>query len=223
MSNDRRQARQVEVVSQRLRHVCCAAEHLHHRHNVSAVLRTADSVGIHHIHIVGSTRFKPARGPSKGAGHWLQLHHHATVTEAIQAIKEAGYALWVADFADPPVPPSEVPVDRPVCLWFGAELVGVSPEARAAADGIVTIPMRGFAQSLNISVAAALTMHTVAERARQQHGDAALLTPEDRHDLLAAWFRRDEAVLSEEAARQSALQALGEQLVASDVFGSDGA
>ena len=63
--------------------------------------------------------------------------------------------------------PEAIPVDRPVCLWFGAELVGVSDAARAAADGVVQLPMMGFAQSLNVSVAAALALRPVADAARR--------------------------------------------------------
>ena len=54
-----------------------------------------------------------------------------SATEAIAALREAGCAIWVADLADDSVTPEQLPLDRPVCLWFGAELVGVTPEARA--------------------------------------------------------------------------------------------
>jgi tRNA C32,U32 (ribose-2'-O)-methylase TrmJ len=77
-----------------------------------------------------------------------------------------------------------------VCLWFGAELAGVSEVARAAADGVVTIPMRGMAQSLNVSVAAALALRPVAERARALPG--ASLAADEIRATLAAWLERDQ-------------------------------
>jgi tRNA (guanosine-2'-O-)-methyltransferase len=167
---------------------------------------------VHHVHLIGDVPFQASRGPCRGANHWLDISEHDDVSSAGAAIREAGYAIWVADLAHPPVAPAEVPIDKPVCLWFGAELVGVSDEARAAADGVVTIPMRGFSQSLNISVAAALVMGTVTERVRATHGDAALLSPEHRLELLAAWLSRDEADLAVDAARQRALELLGREL-----------
>ena len=181
----------VAAADGRLGWVRCAIEALYHRHNVSAVLRTCESLGLQHVHLVEG-HFHPSKGTARGAERWLDLHEHATPTDAIAAIRAAGFAVWVADFADPPVPPEAVPIDRPVCLWFGAELVGVSPEARAAADGVVTIPMRGLAQSLNVSVAAAVCLRAVAERARAELGAGALLPPAERDALLAKWIGREE-------------------------------
>lgn len=180
-----------QVAANRIGWVRCAVEHIYHRHNASAVCRTADALGIHTVHAVGTPAFQPARGVASGAARWLDLRHHKTPTEAITALRAEGCALWVADFADPPTAPAQVPLDRPVCVWFGAELAGVGPEARAAADGVITLPMRGFVQSLNISVAAALILHTLAERALAQHGDAALLSPEAREALTARWMARE--------------------------------
>lgn len=181
----------VAAADGRLGWVRCAIEALYHRHNVSAVLRTCESLGIQHVHLVEG-HFQPSKGTARGAERWLDLHEHATPGEAITAIRAAGCSIWVADFADPPTPPEAVPIDRPVCLWFGAELVGVSPEARAAADGVVTIPMRGLAQSLNVSVAAAVCLRAVAERARAERGAEALLPPAERDALLAGWIGREE-------------------------------
>ena len=92
----------------------------------------------------------------------------------------------------PPISPEDMPLDKPVCIWFGAELEGVSRDAREAADGVVTIPMRGFSQSLNVSVASALILRTVCERARQLHGDRALLDPAVRDRLWTEWKQREE-------------------------------
>jgi tRNA (guanosine-2'-O-)-methyltransferase len=169
-------------------------------------------MGIHDVHMVGPRPFTPSRGPSRGVYHWLRLHEHETPTHAIERIREDGYQIWVADFSEDPTSPDQIPVDKPICLWFGAELVGVSEEARAAADGVVTIPMRGFAQSLNISVAAALTLSSVAERARATHGSEALLPFDDQVDTLARWHQRDQRDLDSVAARQRALAALGKAL-----------
>lgn len=182
-----------EVLAQRLARVSVAMEALYHRHNVSAILRTCEALGVHTVHVVGEAR--ASRGPARGAERWLDLVHHASAADAVAEIRAAGCALYVADLVGAAIEPEAVPVDRPVCLWFGAELVGVAPAARAAADGVVTVPMRGMTQSLNVSVAAALVIRPVAERARQL-GDGALLPGSVRRETLAAWLAREEATVS---------------------------
>jgi len=187
-----RQVRLRAVLDRRLGHVRCAVEAVFHRHNVSAILRTADALGIHGVHLVQG-HFTPSSGAAKGAERWLELYRHPSAEEAMQSIRDAGYALWVADLASPPVPPEAVPLDRPVCLWFGAELAGVCPAVREAADGVVTIPMHGLAQSLNVSVSAALVLRAVAERARAM-GACALLSDAERERVWARWMAKEEAM-----------------------------
>lgn len=183
-----------QVLDQRLGYVRCAIEAVYHRHNVSAILRTCDALGIHHVHLVAAEWVSVSKGPARGAERWLALHHHSNAQDAITTIRAAGCRLLVADLAGDAVEPEQVPLDQPVCLWFGAELVGVSDEARAAADGVVALPMRGMAQSLNVSVAAALALRPVADRARQL-GPRAMLSDTFRGDTFEAWCVRDRALV----------------------------
>jgi tRNA (guanosine-2'-O-)-methyltransferase len=188
MSSERRVERMRAVLRHRLGRVRVVVEAVYHRHNVSAILRTCDALGVQVVHLVGAES-RLSRGPARGAERWLTLHHHPDAGSAVERLRADGFRIWVADLAGDPVAPEGVPLDRPVALWFGAELVGVSTEARAAADGVVTIPMYGMAQSLNVSVAAALATRPVAERARAS-GDR--LEPSVAEGLLAAWIARDE-------------------------------
>lgn len=190
MSNDKRISRMHQALRHRISWVRCAIESVHHRHNTSAILRTADSMGVMDVHLIPG-RFTPSKGPSRGAERWLNLHHHSDTTEAVTAIQNAGYDIWVADFSKDPVTPETLPLDRPVCLWFGAELEGVSKTAQDAATGVVTIPMRGFSQSLNVGVASALVMHTVCERARKERGPEALLSEDVRQETWNRWLTRE--------------------------------
>jgi len=186
---DRRAARMRQVLDDRLGLVRCAVEAVYHRHNASAILRSCDAFGVHHVHLVGAGG-RPS-GAARGAERWLALHSHRDVSEALAALASAGVDVWVADLADgPTVLPEEIPLDRAVCLWFGAELVGVSAEARRAARGVVTVPMRGMGQSLNVSVAAAIALRPVCERARAV-GPRSLLPDAEKSATLAAWLERD--------------------------------
>jgi tRNA (guanosine-2'-O-)-methyltransferase len=177
----------------RLGWVSCAVQAVRHRHNVSAILRTCDALGVHQVHLVEG-HFHPTKGASRGAERWLDIHHHAHPTDAVRNIQARGYRVYVADIDDDSVTPEQIPLDRPVCLWFGAELLGVAPEARDAADGVVSIPMRGLSQSLNVSVATALALRPVAERARLEVGARALLSAEEREMWWTRWLEREKAL-----------------------------
>jgi tRNA (guanosine-2'-O-)-methyltransferase len=201
MVSERRLERMTDVLAQRLVHVRCAIEAVHHRHNVSAILRTCDSLGVHRVDLVSSERFKVSPGAARGAERWLDLTKHDDPTVAIRAIQSEGYRVYVADLSDDAVEPRGIPLDRPCCLWFGAEHAGVSPEATAAADGVVMLPMRGFAQSLNVSVAAALILSQVADRSRSLH--SALLSEADQQATLQAWLAREKVIESRIARRQN--------------------
>lgn len=189
----RRLARLRSALDQRLGHVVCAIEAVHHRHNISAILRTCDALGVHEVHLVEG-HFVPTRGATRGAERWLELHHHTCAAAALDYLRGAGFSIWAADLTDDSVPPEAVPVDHKVCLWFGAELVGVDPAVVAAADGVVHIPMRGLAQSLNVSVAAALALRAVTERVRTSHGSAALLDESRKAAIWRKWTDREDAL-----------------------------
>ncbi len=193
MMNQRRYDRLQEVLENRIGRLTCAVESLYHRHNVSAVLRTCDSVGVQHVHLVEGN-FHAAKGTTKGAERWLTLHKHHSPSDAIAALRNQGFSIWIADFAEDGVAPEAVPTDTPICVWLGAELVGVSEEARQAADGVITIPMSGFAQSLNISVAAAVILYSLSQRVRSDLGADAHLPDEERQALWDMWLAREEAM-----------------------------
>lgn len=178
------------VLEQRLSRLRCAAETVRSRHNVSAILRSCDAFGLQHVHLVGE-HFTATKGASRGAERWMNVHRHDTTAAAVRAIKDAGVRLYVADFDDASVSPEQVPLDAPVCIWVGAELAGVSPEAREAADGVVQVPMQGFSQSLNVSVAAAVTLRALSLRCRAL-GPEALLDDAERSALLQAWVDRED-------------------------------
>ncbi len=175
------------VLDGRIRHVRCALEAVHQRHNAGAILRSCDAFGIHTVHWVG-LKGDPAWRASRGTSQWVEQRAHDDAEAALTSLDTEGYDVWIADLDANGVPPEEVPLDRPICLWMGAEWVGVSDVARSAAKGVVTLPMFGFTQSLNVSVAAALCLRPLAERARRL-GDVAKLRPDERTLAKHLWQR----------------------------------
>lgn len=139
-------------------------------HNSSAVLRSADAFGVQTVYaIVGELGFRASRGVSKGTQRWLDVVRFETAEACARALKEEGYAIYVAAMGGETTP-TELRARPRVAVVFGNEHRGVSPEMRALADGTFSIPMRGFVESLNVSVAAAITMQTLATDGRPRLG-----------------------------------------------------
>jgi tRNA (guanosine-2'-O-)-methyltransferase len=109
----------------------------------------------------------------------------------VAQLRERGFKIYVADLADDAHTPDSVPVDGPLAVIFGAELVGISDEARALADGAIQVPMRGLTESLNVAAAAACTLFRVAERRRAQVGGGDL-GADVQADFLRRWVAREE-------------------------------
>ena len=191
----RRLGRLLEVLDVRIGGLAVVAEAVHRRHNVSAILRSAEAFGLHEAHLV-CNEFKPVKSTAKGAQRWLDLQLHGTTQDCVAALRARGHRLYVCDLTDAAVAPEQVPVDQPVALLFGGELTGVSPVARDLCDGVVKLPMVGVTQSLNVSVAAAIILQIVARRRAEVVGHGSLGAEQRRAFL--------ERFLTEEAQRKKA-------------------
>jgi tRNA (guanosine-2'-O-)-methyltransferase len=150
-------------------------------HNSSAVLRSADAFGVQKVHvIVGERGFRASRGVSKGTHRWLDVVRYETADACARRLRDEGYAIFVAAMGGE-THLEDLRVRPRLAVVFGNEHRGVSPEMRNLADGTFSIPMCGFVESLNISVAAAITMQTLS-------GDGRARLPEARRRELEARF-----------------------------------
>lgn len=177
----------------RTRWVTVAFDSLSHSHNINAVLRTCECLGIQDVHIVtGGASLKEFSGISRGALEWLTVHEYATLTEQLLALRAAGYRLvgtvprqgakgvQVADFS---------PTVAPVALLFGQEKYGISEEAKAAMEESVFIPMPGLTESLNVSVAAGMLLGSILEK-MEREGFGYRLDEAAADSLLLAWLKK---------------------------------
>lgn len=187
-----RQARIEAVLARRTREVVLVLEEVFVDHNRAAVLRTADAFGlveVHHVSQEGGD-FKLSRRVALGSEKWMELCRHRDLGAALRTLQARGYEVWAAAVHDAAAPLEAIPVDRPVALLFGNEHDGLSAEAKHRADRTFFIPMVGFAESFNISVAAALALQD--QMRRRGAGDpvrgAGHLAPDDRARLRACWF-----------------------------------
>ena len=188
---DARKQRFAEVLGQRTNWVTAVTEDLFDPHNISAVLRSCDGFGIQSAHIIEvNNPYRVSPGVAKGAAKWLDIERHTDTTHALSDLKSRGFAICCTTPHTDDTTPEELPLDRPVALVFGSEGPGITDAARAEADHFVRIPMYGFTEGFNISVAAALTLQTVTRRVRASN-DIDWRIPESDHPrILGDWASR---------------------------------
>lgn len=143
-------------------------ERVNKPHNFSAILRNCDAVGVLEAHaVLPETDPEIHFGVSAGAARWVPVVTHEDTEAAVGHLRGAGFQVLAAHLSDDAVDYREVDYTRPTALMMGSELYGVSEAGLAAAHRHVVIPMRGFVQSLNVSVATALLLF---EAQRQRSG-----------------------------------------------------
>lgn len=173
-------------------------ENVHKPHNLSAILRTADAVGVFEAHAVHPTGGVPTfHDTAGGSEKWVYLRVHPGIDEAIAHLKGRGFAVYAANLSERARDYREVDYTRPAAVLLGAEKWGVSARAAELADGEVVVPMMGMVQSLNVSVAAAVILFE-AQRQRLEAGlyDRPRLDPETYRRTLFEWaYPREAAVL----------------------------
>ncbi|WP_369826933.1 TrmH family RNA methyltransferase [Geobacillus sp. 46C-IIa] len=185
----KRLKRMYDVLNERTRYITVLMEAVDDPHNQAAVLRTAEAFGVQDVHIVtGKAPFSPNRLVTRYADQWLTLHRKPDIETAIGDLKRQGYQVYASYLGEGAIPLSDLNVSKPTVLLFGNEHSGVSEEALCLADGTFIIPMYGFVQSFNISVAAALALYDVTERARRQAGKRYYLSLEERKALYEQWM-----------------------------------
>ncbi|MDQ7030582.1 MAG: RNA methyltransferase [Ardenticatenia bacterium] len=186
----RRGRRMVEVLRQRTRHIALILEAVDDGHNQAAVLRSADAFGVQYVGVVrGRAPFRPNPEVTQGADKWLSVSHFESVGQAIRAMQARGYRVWASQLDETALPLPEVDLSVPAVFLFGNEHDGLSEEALRMADGRFIVPMCGFVQSLNVSVAAAITLFHATRRARREVGKAYFLTPAEQRQVLRHWLR----------------------------------
>ena len=160
LSDDRR--RRIDaVVANRTSRLQVALEGVHDPHNAAAVVRTADAYGVQRVHIVEhGVRFRASRKVTQGAHKWVDISVWRTPAQFVAAMRDAGARVLVAAM-DGAADLHELDTARPLALVFGNEADGISKELRDLADGAFRIPMYGFVESLNVSVAAAISISTL--------------------------------------------------------------
>jgi tRNA (guanosine-2'-O-)-methyltransferase len=158
------------VLSARQPDLTVLMENVHKTHNIAAVLRTCDAVGVFEANAVSEEDEVPRHHMvSGGTRRYVRVRLHDSIVAACEALRTEGHQVLAAHFSDAAVDYREVDYTPPTAILMGSELWGVSEAAAAHADRHVAIPMNGMVQSLNVSVAAALLLFE-ARRQREAAG-----------------------------------------------------
>lgn len=184
--SEERRARIEQVLTQRLRRLCVVVEDVHEPHNAAAVVRTCEAMGLCDLHVIeGEERFSLSSRVTQGADQWLSIFRHRSVLDASRQLRARGFRLFGA-VPDGDVELDALPTEAPLALVFGNEHRGLSDVARRDMEILFRIPMAGMTQSLNLSVAVAIAVHSVSSRLRTDfQGD---LDESERHFLRAQWY-----------------------------------
>lgn len=192
--SDTRKAKMEQVLENRTRHITIVLEDLYQPHNASAVLRSCDIFGVQDIHIVeNNNAYTVNKDIAMGSPKWLNLHKYRKAEnnslDCIQKLKAKGYRIVATSPHKNGYELKDLPVDKPLALVFGTELTGISDTVREHADEFVMIPMYGFTESFNISVSAALCLHSTVERLHQTNVNWHI-SEEEKEELRLHWLRK---------------------------------
>ncbi|MGB3548875.1 MAG: RNA methyltransferase [Saprospiraceae bacterium] len=174
-------------------------ENVHDRFNLAAVMRTCDAVGIHEIFVLQTEKTLHSKNillgkkTSAGTRKWVDVHYYQEVGPCFEHVRRVADTIMATHLGAESVDLYDMDQTGRPALLFGNERDGLSPEALAAADGNFTIPMHGMAESLNISVACAVTLY----EGRRQRAAAGLYennttrTTAREGELMVEYLRRN--------------------------------
>jgi tRNA (guanosine-2'-O-)-methyltransferase len=172
------------ILGERTGSVTVVFDHPHDPHNGSAVLRSCDAFGVQRVHVIcGQDQFAASRMVAKGSERWVDIIHHESAAVAARLLRQEGFRLFVTHPEGRLTPTDLVSLEK-VAFILGNERDGVSQELTELADDTVRIPMRGFVESLNVSVTAAILVQAACQ------GRPSDLSERERQNIYARWLRK---------------------------------
>jgi len=191
--SEERYGRILETACRRTRHFSVVVENLYQSHNMSAILRTAECLGIQDVYMIENNfQYEISPQVAMGANKWLSIYQYNKLKnntiQCLEAVKKRGYKIIATLPNKNDCLLDEISIDDKTAFVFGTELDGLTQEAISMADGFVKIPMYGFTESYNVSVSVALTMMNVCERLRKSSINWRLSEVEHT-DLVLQWMK----------------------------------
>ncbi len=192
---DERRARFKKVIRQRQPDLTVILENVHDPHNIGAVLRTCESVGIGEIFVLytdmDEEHLRQGKKSASSAKKWVDIHFYKDKKACFEHVRRKCKRVYATHLGHDSVSMYDLKLSESVALLFGNEHDGVSEEALTFCDGNFIIPQMGMVKSLNISVACAVTLYE-ALRQRIEAGkyDTSLLTEAEQEAMFEDYARR---------------------------------
>jgi tRNA (guanosine-2'-O-)-methyltransferase len=186
-----RKEKLISVLNKRQNDITVVLENVFDPHNISAVMRTCDAVGVQDIYIL-NTKIPPHKKwgakSSSSAAKWLTIHQYENVEDCFSSLRKRYSAILTTYLSSDSVSLHNIDLTKSIALVFGNEHNGVSEDIRNLADGNFVIPQVGIIQSLNISVACAISLYEAfRQKSLAGHYDKQRLADEKAWDLLNKW------------------------------------
>ena len=193
--SDERKALIVKNLHGRTRYVTVVLEDIYQSHNAGAIMRTCDALGVQDMHCIEKRNgIVVKRDIARGSSKWLTLKRYNGVDshinislDCIKKLKESGYKV-VAMSPHATKTVAQLSLDTKIAFLFGTEETGLTQDAMDASDELVAIPMYGFVESFNVSVAVALCLYDITHRLYASTVNWGL-SDDEKHDLQLDWMR----------------------------------
>jgi tRNA (guanosine-2'-O-)-methyltransferase len=155
------------VLNRRMADLTVVLEHVDKPHNISAILRSCDAVGVLEAHVISLRgRLATPNDTARGSQKWVALHRHDDSPTLLRQLKQRGLRLYGTHLGVAARDYRDCDFTGPTAFVLGAEKWGLSEAATALVDQAVVIPMQGMVQSLNVSVAAATLLFEALRQRR---------------------------------------------------------
>lgn len=179
------------VVDQRTFSTVLVLENIYDRGNASAVMRSAEALGFAQVHMIElGDKFKESQRVAAGADKWVEVKRWKSTLECVKELKAQGKQIVATHLDHTSKPIGEIDFSKPTALVLGNEKDGISKEMQELADERVIIPMHGFVQSYNISVAGALSLYHIYQDRLMRLKKQGDLTEEQKDILKAVYCLR---------------------------------
>ena len=158
------------ALDMRTEYITVLTENMFHAQNASAIVRHCEAFGVQNIHTVEELcPFLPTLNIALGTDKWIDIHHHATTREALDALRKEGYRIVATSPHYQSCTPESFDVTKgKFAIVMGTEKTGISQEVMDCADEFLKIPMCGMVESLNVSACAAIIVYMLSERMRHE-------------------------------------------------------
>ena len=191
--SERRLNKISQVVKSRQHSLQIVLENIHDPHNVSAIFRTCDAVGVPKVSLIYYLEKFPRIGKKSSASafKWVENEKFRSVNECYESLRKEGFTIYASTISDDAIDLYKIDLTKKIAIVLGNEHRGVSDEAVKLADKKFKIPMCGMVQSLNVSVAAAIVLYeALRQRMKKGFYEKSELSENTLDELIEKWARK---------------------------------